>query len=99
MTTVVRYMEAGMKRKYIERLKAILKSKFPKHPDWSNQAEWWPQLLDNFSTEVKRKKIKLHSSDGSNRIMRCLYKRNMPGKLSMGCDMYLFHSMDEVDLT
>ena len=98
-TTVVAYTEAGTKRKYIKQLKAILKDKFPKHPDWSNQAEWWTQLLNNFDTEAKRNKIKSHSSNDSDWSVRCLYKRNMLGKVPMGCDMDLFQSMEEVDLT
>ena len=92
-------MDAGTKRKYIEQLKVVLKDKFPKHPDWSNQAEWWPQLLNNFNTEAKRNKIKSHSSNDSDRSVRCLYKRNTPGKVPMGRDMDLFQSMEEVDLT
>ena len=52
-------VHAGTKRKYVKRLKAVLKDKFPKHPDWSNQAEWWPQLLNNFNKEGKAQQNKV----------------------------------------
>ena len=57
--TFVAYMEAGTKRKYVERLKLVLKDKFPRHLDWAEQNMWWAQLLVNFDTEAKRKKMKL----------------------------------------
>ena len=97
--TFVAYMEAGTKRKYVERLKLVLKDKFPRHPDWAEQKVWWTQLLVNFDTEAKRNKIKSHSSNDNDQSVRCLYKRNTPGKVPMGLDMDLFQSMEEVDLT
>ena len=56
----VAYMEAGTKRKYVERLKLVLKEKFSSHLDWAEQKVWQTQLLVNFNVEANIKKMKLH---------------------------------------
>ena len=97
---LVALMEPSTKRKYVERVKAALREKFPKHPDWSDQNKWWTLLMANFDTEAKRNKIKSQGSDVlSNRSVRPLYKRNTPGKIQMLRDMELFRDIDIIDLT
>ena len=93
------YMEAGTKRKYLERIKAVLKETFPRHPDWADQNEWYLQLLVNFDTEAKRNKSKIDNSDVSDRSIRSLYKENTPGKVAMTRDLDKFHMLDTIDLT
>ena len=61
---------------------------------------WWTQLLVNFDTEAKRKKMKLQGdNDADDHSIRCLYKRNLPGKVSMPQNMENFHAIKSVDLT
>ena len=96
----VSYLEPCTKRKYLERLKAVLKDKFKKHPDWNDQNEWWTLLLSNFDTEAKRFKLRSQGNvDDTDRTVRCLYKKNGGGRISMTRDMELFHSMEQIDLT
>ena len=78
----------------------MLKDKFPRHPDWLEQNVWWAQLLVNFDMEAKRNKMKLQGdNDVEDRSIRCLYKRNLPGKVSMMQNMEKFHAIESVDLT
>ena len=98
--TFVAYIEAGTKRKYVERLKLVLKDKFLRHLDWAEQNVWWTQLLVNFDTEAKRKKMRLQGDNGvDNQSIKCLCKRNLPGKVSMLRNMEKFQAIELVNLT
>ena len=95
---LVQYIEPSTKRKYVERVKSALRQKFPKHPDWAEQNEWWTLLMSNFDNEAKRNKMRTHDVT-SDRSVRPLYKRNTAGKIQMMRDIKLFRDIDAIDLT
>ena len=56
-------------------------------------------MLVNFNTDAKRKKMKLQGdSDANNQTIWCLYKQNLPGKVSMLQNMEIFHAIKLVNL-
>ena len=61
---------------------------------------WLAQLLVNFDTDAKRNKMTLQGdNDVDDWSIWCLYKQNLPGKVSMLQNMETFHAIKLVNLT
>ena len=61
-SVAVEYIVPGSRKKYFERLKVVLLSKFPTHDHWKVQSEWGVAMVNNFEikSERHRKLSKLH---------------------------------------
>ena len=81
-SVTIEYVVPNSKKKYFERLKAVLLSKFPTHDDWKVQSEWWVAMVNSFETESERhQKLSKLDIKVTDRSVCSLYKENSNWKI------------------
>ena len=94
----IEYLSVDAKKKYFERMKAVLKHKFCCHNDWDDEKEWWETMSSNFTKEANRNKQLSVDNEDNDRSIRPLYKQNQPQKIQMKREIEEFHHINEIDL-
>ena len=95
----IEYLSPDAKKKYFERVKACLKWKFPSHPDWAVEKDWWESLLKSFETEALREsKLTTVDNKDKDKTIRPLYKQNDPDKLPFSRDLAMYNCIKDIDL-
>ena len=95
---LIEYIQPDSKKKYLERIKAVLKHVFPHHPDW-DKPNWWDEMMKRFLKEADRHKVNNNDdNDLSYRSIRSLYKDNDPRKVPMYRDVENFNKLQSIDL-